>query len=121
MKLQDNLTSLSKQGDDLISTNKTYNLLFKLMNNNDFCHFIDKYSENSEDMKAFLMFVKMHRFMDKKFGDSISSSQKIAMISKLINNSHTRKRICSDMSHWLGNSIENPKKSLTDGKNRNDS
>lgn len=89
------------EGRDIYNNNKHYQKIANLMEHPEFRDFYNKYLKDWDTAKTIIMFMQIYEGVEKHSTTELSPYQKICIVKSIIDDSETRKKICSYMFNEL--------------------
>lgn len=99
---------LNNTGKELYTRNSVYRDLANVLEHPMMRDFIDRFIGDYEETISILMFIKIYKEIERKSSIELSPYQKLAILDKIINTTHIRRRLCESVIH-----TRNIHKSLT--------
>lgn len=99
LEIKNNLNSLENLGKNISKNNKKFRAIAEVMNNSEFSKIIrDNFDPAS--MKSLILFMKLYDDISLKY-PSLSTNQKIGIITSFIDDSEKRQILCGEIDRFF--------------------
>lgn len=93
--MDNQITKYEIKGRDIYNNNKHYQKIANLMEHPEFRDFYNKYLKDWDTAKTIIMFMQIYEGVEKHSNVELSPYQKICIVKSIIDDSETRKKLCS--------------------------